>query len=339
MPLYLNRATRVCTLSRPYYIGAESSARKHDIPASAIPCLAYQRRKEAVENQIREHQETKRCPMTSSNQTSTAPDSTTTTATTSSGSKRVTVSITTNEEKTRESMVTAAQLHDYCKRLFEFDVIKVRKFKTWNDRKKFIRTKKQRRFPQNSKVLKIQTKTQKGINKELNINMTNKTPLSILYEYSNQVFKSNPRFEIQEKENPKEPFQAVCYINEKVCGKGSGNSKKAAKNSAAEAALCVLIPEFKSQTDPTTAKKNNEEMYTFFDSYPVEHTHIYALSQKLGAPLPYDVLLTCLKYNFAMNMTRNRQKFIEEDIRPIKYRNCLYRMKLAQYDVEVCDLL
>lgn len=120
--------------------------------------------------------------------------------------------------------------------------------------------------------------------------------------------------------------------------------------------MCVLIPEFKSQTsgpgasttggsggDPNAAvtsagsgaKNSYEEMYAFFDAYAVEHSHVYALSQKLGAPLPYDVLLTCLKYNFAMNMTRNGHKFIEEDIRPIKYRNCLYRMKLAQYDVEV----
>ena len=81
-------------------------------------------------------------------------------------------------------------------------------------------------------MLKIQTKTQKGLNKELNINMTNKTALSILYEYASQVHKSNPRFEIQEKENPKDPFHAVCYINDKCCGKGSGNSKKTAKNNA-----------------------------------------------------------------------------------------------------------
>jgi hypothetical protein len=33
----------------------------------------------------------------------------------------------------------------------------------------------------------------------------------------------------------------------------------------------------------------------FFDSYNVEHSHIYVLSQKLAAPLPYDILLTCLK--------------------------------------------
>lgn len=81
-------------------------------------------------------------------------------------------------------------------------------------------------------MLKVQTKTQKGINKELNINMTNKTALSILYEYASQVHKSNPRFEIVEKENPKDPFHAICYIADKISGKGTGNSKKMAKNSA-----------------------------------------------------------------------------------------------------------
>ena len=34
-------------------------------------------------------------------------------------------------------------------------------------------------------------------------------------------------------------------------------------------------------------------------------------------------------------MTRSHKNFIEETIKPIKYRNCLYRMKLGQYDVEV----
>ena len=81
-------------------------------------------------------------------------------------------------------------------------------------------------------MLKIQTKTNKGINKEFSINMTNKTPLCILYEYANQVHKVSPRFEIEEKENPKDPFLAVCYINNDVCGRGTGNSKKTAKNNA-----------------------------------------------------------------------------------------------------------
>jgi microprocessor complex subunit DGCR8 len=274
--------------------------KKHDIPMSSIPCLAYRRRKETVEKQIKEHNQAKqqaaigsngKCPFSSNGDVNNltkanepSPSSSNNAATTSSSNnaepitqpttaspaaqkskdfkanKKVVVSIQTNEEKQKETILTPEQIHEYCKKLFEFDIIKVKKFKTWGDRKKFIRKSKQRKFPENAKMLKIQTKTQKGINKELNINMTNKTGLCILYEYASQVYKTNPRFEIQEKENPKDPFQAICYLNEKICGKGTGNSKKAAKNSAAEAALCVLIPDFKGQTSDN--QKNNDEMYS-----------------------------------------------------------------------------
>ncbi len=36
-----------------------------------------------------------------------------------------------------------------------------------------------------------------------------------------------------------------------------------------------------------------------------------------------------------MNISRNRQELIEEEIKTVKFRNSLYRMKLAQYEVEV----
>ena len=71
--------------------------------------------------------------------------------------------------------------------------------------------------------------------------MTNKTALSILYEYTSQVFKTNPRFEIQENETPKDPFHAICYIDDKVSGKGTGNSKKAAKNNAGKLRINIVI--------------------------------------------------------------------------------------------------
>ena len=61
------------------------------------------------------------------------------------------------------------------------------------------------------------------------------------------------------KENPKDPFQSICYINDKICGKGNGNSKKAAKNNAAEEALKVLIPEYQGQN--SDSKKNTDDMY------------------------------------------------------------------------------
>ncbi|XP_026314624.1 microprocessor complex subunit DGCR8 [Hyposmocoma kahamanoa] len=42
MPVYMHRTTRVCTLSKPYFLG-KGNTRRHDIPISAIPCLAYRK--------------------------------------------------------------------------------------------------------------------------------------------------------------------------------------------------------------------------------------------------------------------------------------------------------
>lgn len=109
MPLYLNRQTRVCTVSRPYYI-AESSARKHEIPISSIPCMAYQRRKETVEKQIKEHNQSKlnaaqtKCPFAATNQAEQTIESNPTEAKDLKG-KKVTVSIQTNEEKSKENLL------------------------------------------------------------------------------------------------------------------------------------------------------------------------------------------------------------------------------------------
>ncbi|KAJ0172883.1 hypothetical protein K1T71_011059 [Dendrolimus kikuchii] len=50
MPLYMHRTTRVCTLSKPYFLG-KGNARRHDIPLSAIPCLAYKR---ALEEEVKQ---------------------------------------------------------------------------------------------------------------------------------------------------------------------------------------------------------------------------------------------------------------------------------------------
>ncbi|XP_072934691.1 microprocessor complex subunit DGCR8 isoform X1 [Epargyreus clarus] len=51
MPVYVHRATRVCCVSRPYFLG-KGNAKRHDIPISAIPCLAYRR---ALEEEEREN--------------------------------------------------------------------------------------------------------------------------------------------------------------------------------------------------------------------------------------------------------------------------------------------
>ncbi|XP_077291316.1 microprocessor complex subunit partner of drosha isoform X2 [Arctopsyche grandis] len=51
MPLYLHKPSRVCTLSKPYFLGP-GSVRKHEVPISAIPCLNYRRALEDEKSQI-----------------------------------------------------------------------------------------------------------------------------------------------------------------------------------------------------------------------------------------------------------------------------------------------
>ncbi|CAL8115806.1 unnamed protein product [Orchesella dallaii] len=57
MPLYLHRKTRVCTLSKPYFLGP-ASVRRHLIPLSGIPCLSYRRalEKERLDKEMLEKQ-------------------------------------------------------------------------------------------------------------------------------------------------------------------------------------------------------------------------------------------------------------------------------------------
>ncbi|XP_052746606.1 microprocessor complex subunit DGCR8 isoform X2 [Bicyclus anynana] len=50
MPIYFHKPSRVCTLSKPYFLGS-SNCRNHDIPITAIPCLAYRRGLEEVEKE------------------------------------------------------------------------------------------------------------------------------------------------------------------------------------------------------------------------------------------------------------------------------------------------
>lgn len=49
IPVYLHKQSRVCTLSKPYFLGL-GSIRKHEVPISAIPCLHYRREKEKEQN-------------------------------------------------------------------------------------------------------------------------------------------------------------------------------------------------------------------------------------------------------------------------------------------------
>nr|CAI5858147.1 unnamed protein product [Callosobruchus analis] len=104
MPLYLHKTTRVCTLSRPYFLGP-GSARKHQIPLSAIPCLSY---KKALE-QEKEKQE----------------DATSTVVGANGNEQAIpNARIETVQDNLQMQNLTPEDVREYCKALFKFQALK-----------------------------------------------------------------------------------------------------------------------------------------------------------------------------------------------------------------------
>ncbi|VDI06625.1 microprocessor complex subunit DGCR8, partial [Mytilus galloprovincialis] len=186
IPAYLHKASRVCTLSKPYFLGP-GSVRKHDIPLSAIPCLQYRKAMdrdqpdkdttivepvEDTENQTVPvlNGETS-CPIKengiseaesigessdvreTSNDDTTDLDRTLTfddkggensgTDVAQSGEKTKLqpgppVKIESAEQRKKENSLSADDVLEYCKNLFEFKTVTVKKFKTWKERRKHL---------------------------------------------------------------------------------------------------------------------------------------------------------------------------------------------------------
>ena len=106
MPIYLHKASRVCSMSKPYYLGP-GSTRKHRIPVSAIPCLSY--RKERDKEQRAEP---------------------------------ATVRMESVAQSKKENSLNWSAMREYCSKVFEFQEVTIRKFKTWKDRRAHILARK-----------------------------------------------------------------------------------------------------------------------------------------------------------------------------------------------------
>ncbi|CAG9805961.1 unnamed protein product [Chironomus riparius] len=161
MPLYLHRQSRVCSLSRPYFLGP-GSVRKHQIPISSIPCLSYrkatEREKEMIAQQrlLKEQQDkdaaeaalnaidepTEELPnglsaLLNLNKNETQPTAKPIMPIPSCIAKVETVS-----ENLKDHSLTPSQFTEYCKKLFNFKTIRVMRFKSWSARRKFTKNRK-----------------------------------------------------------------------------------------------------------------------------------------------------------------------------------------------------
>uniref|UniRef100_A0A182VWW4 DRBM domain-containing protein n=1 Tax=Anopheles minimus TaxID=112268 RepID=A0A182VWW4_9DIPT len=178
MPLYLHKVSRVCTASRPYFLGP-GSVRKHEIPLSAIPCLNYRKALEKESELKKELAEASAAQSSAPNgsengeatnesasegdvtketteptqerqlhnaQLSKMIASATTTAEAQANAKllplKVSAKIETVTENLKAQSLTSDAVMDYCKKLFRFKTIRVLRFKSWAARRKFTKHRK-----------------------------------------------------------------------------------------------------------------------------------------------------------------------------------------------------
>lgn len=305
MPLYLHKQSRVCTLSRPYFLGP-GSVRKHEVPVSAIPCLQYRR---ALKEDEEEKQKEKERLQDA--QTCNLPNA----------------KVETIQEHRATQSLDGENLRNYCQSLFRFKSIKVMRFKSWSQRRKFTKNKKHRKqlerptLPDNTKLITLpvgnmSTTTGSTADEDSNkppklwtMNPSNKSYVCILHEYVQRVWKTQPTYDFKELENPSTPYSANVCINSTEYGSGFGSSKKQAKANAAKKALEILIPQMRdkvfdnaennslnsNQSQSLKAIKDSD--LSFFDEITITDPRVAEFCAKTTEPLPYAILTTYLQRN------------------------------------------
>lgn len=293
MPLFLHTASRVCTASRPYFLGP-GSVRKHEIPLSAIPCLNYRKALEK-EDELRREIEANAAAAEAealARSSSAAGDSTlqerqmhnpqlskmiasaTTQAEAQANAKmlplKVTAKIETVDENLKAQSLTADAFQQYCKKLFRFKTIRVMRFKSWAARRKLTKHRKHLKnlqrptLPDGTKLITfpvLHTEGEKGNTharpkKEWIMNPNGKSYVCILHEYVQHALRKQPSYEFKELENAATPYSATVSINELKYGTGYGTSKKQAKSEAARETLEILIPDMKDKITSKDGKKD-----------------------------------------------------------------------------------
>lgn len=308
MPLYLHKQSRVCTMSKPYYLG-NGSVRKHELPISAIPCLQYRRE---LEKEQRQADEVKQ-----------PGDS---------------VGLETVKDHKREKWMSAPEVKEYCDKLFDFVEIKIRKFKTWADRRKhnsLIREQRQRpSLPNDTKLITCSSSGgSANSKKEFVMNPAGKSCVCILHEFVQHTEKVQPRYIYKELENATTPYSATAEINGTLHGVGFGKSKKDAKEEAARETLEILIPEIKDIFEANVNKPSHGEAsqdLKFFDNIKINDSRVTELCAKAGLQSPYQILNECLKRNAG---TCNTEIF--HDVQLIKHHKNIYTMKVNEHEAKV----
>lgn len=359
MPLYLHKQSRVCCVSKPYFLGP-GSVRKHEIPLGAVPCLGYRKalHEEAQEEERQSKLETtsnsNECPFAINNnsQTNSCDDRPevnggTTVPQPPHGTVPPPAKIVTVKENTKAQSITAQELNDYCKKLFKFKTIKVLRFESWNERRRFTKNRKQIKnlqrptLPDGTKLIKFPILLPKGeaaknprARKEWIMNPNGKSYICILHEYVQHALKKQPTYEFIELENAATPYAATVSINDLKYGTGYGTSKKQAKSDAARETLEILIPEMKDKITGLKPEKNankpNYKDLSVFDDIKIEDPRVEEFCNKTTEPPPHAILLTCLQRNYGLGDVQ-----IHYEINRRKNKKNEFTMTVGKHEAKV----
>lgn len=327
MPVYLHKQSRVCTLSKPYFLGP-GSTRKHEVPISAVPCLHYKREKEKEE----------KCPVTNgvSDEGNGAPDNMADLA-----AHIPTAKVESVRESQKERSLDAMAFRQYCEAVFDFQTIQLRKFKTWAGRRKHRKKLKQMQrpmLPEGTKLIMCSLPPTSATSRitsghpkrEFIMNPNGKSNVCILHEYVQHAMRTQPQYTFKELESSSMPYGATVVINSIEYGSGFGSSKKQAKSEAAKATLEILIPQMK---DTNLKSEKSEDFFqdvAFFDEIKVEDPRVNDLCAKTGQLSPYQILLECLKRNYGMGDTE-----IKQEMKNIKHQRNEFIMSVGKHTASV----
>lgn len=325
MPVYLHKQSRVCTLSKPYFLGP-GSTRKHEVPISAVPCLHYKREKEKEE----------KCPITNGVSEEVASDKMTDLA-----AHIPTAKVESVRESQKERSLDAMAFRQYCEAVFDFQTIQLRKFKTWAGRRKHKKQLKQMQrpmLPEGTKLIMCSLPPTSGTSRitsghskrEFIMNPNGKSNVCILHEYVQHAMRTQPQYTFKELESSSMPYGATVVINSIEYGSGFGSSKKQAKSEAAKATLEILIPQMK---DTNLKSEKSEDFFqdvAFFDEIKVEDPRVNDLCAKTGQLSPYQILLECLKRNYGMGDTE-----IKQEMKNIKHQRNEFIMSVGKHTASV----
>nr|CAD7397799.1 unnamed protein product [Timema poppensis] len=342
MPIFLHKHLRVVTWTKPYFLGP-GSARKHEAPLSAIPCLQYRRalqEKEALEEKK---------PISA---TETALNGAVENGASDCANSPVLPSarIETAQENQAQQSLDANSVQEYCRRLFRFKDIEVLRFRSWSDRRRFTKQKKQQRqlnrptLPEGTKLIKfpIQFSENSGVpntprtKREWIMNPNGKSFVCILHEYVQHALKKQPYYVFKELDNAATPYSATVMISDMQYGVGYGTSKKQAKSDAAKATLEILIPEMrdKIQEDKRigsrAAGRSSDTDLSFFDEIKIEDPRVFELCSKTTEPSPYAILLTCLQRNFGLG-----EMDIKYEVNTLRHQKNEFTMSVGAHTAKV----